>query len=152
MSYTVNKLHVLKSEILPKWMTNIFYSQFAMVLHAFHDYKLWKAAETHIWQSLKSQSDRNLVTLWIDPCNIEPTEISSRSWQNVYRSKIAFCHKIFKWWPGLFIHSWNLSFRISIISTMQEGSFIRFYHGHDWIFLCIENHFDYLCKISGQMT
>ena len=29
MAYTVNNLHVFKSEILPKWMTNIFCSQFA---------------------------------------------------------------------------------------------------------------------------
>ena len=41
MVYTVNYQHVYKSEILPKWMAEIFYSQCAMFVYDLHVYKLW---------------------------------------------------------------------------------------------------------------
>ena len=47
MAYTVKNQHVFKSEILPKWMTKIFYSQMAVFVHDLHDYKLWNTAR---WQ------------------------------------------------------------------------------------------------------
>ena len=36
MAYTVNNKHVFKSEILPKRMSNIFYSQFPLFAYDLH--------------------------------------------------------------------------------------------------------------------
>ena len=44
MAHTVNYLRVFKPEILPKWMTKIFYPQFSMFVYDLHDCKLWNTA------------------------------------------------------------------------------------------------------------
>ena len=69
MAHTVNNLHVFKSEILPKWMTKIFYPQFSMFVYELHDCKLWN---TPWWQepAFDKVSDRR-----VRHSSIEPQEI-----------------------------------------------------------------------------
>ena len=53
----------IKSEILPKWITEIFYSQFAMFVYDFHDYDLWNTAG---WEepALDNFSYPLLIVVW----------------------------------------------------------------------------------------
>ena len=64
MAYTVNNWHVFKSEILPKRMTNIYYSQFALFAYDLHICKLWYTAR---WQELAfdKASDLRVIHLWL---------------------------------------------------------------------------------------
>ena len=63
MAYTVINEHLLKSEILPKWMTDIFSSQFALLVYDLHVYKLWNTAR---WQepAFNKASDLRVIHLW----------------------------------------------------------------------------------------
>ena len=70
MAYTVNNYYVFKSEILPKRMTNIFYSQFALFAYDPHVGKLWNTArwqEPAFEKSFRSQSDQSLIVVWNVP-------------------------------------------------------------------------------------
>ena len=66
---------------------------------------------------------RSCLAEWVEHSSIKPKEISTRWWSSMYRSETAFCHKLFSWWPG--IGSWNAWFRMAIISTMREWSFVN---------------------------
>ena len=63
MAYTVNNRHVFKSDILPKIMTNIFYSLFALFAYDLHVCKLWNTAR---WQepAFDKASDLRVIHLW----------------------------------------------------------------------------------------
>ena len=63
MVYTVNYQHVYKSEISPKWMAEIFYSQCALFVYDLHIYKLWNTAR---WQepAFDKTSDLGVIHLW----------------------------------------------------------------------------------------
>ena len=71
-------------------------------------------------QSFRSHNDP-LNVVW-KRSSIEPNEISTRWWSNMYRSETAFCNEKLSWWPGS--GSWIASFRKRIISTTPRG-FIR---------------------------
>ena len=78
--------------------------------------------------------------------SIEPKEKLTHWWSNVFRSETAFCHKIFRLLPDN--GSWNASFRISVISTMWEGSSVKC---HDCPLLSSEKYLDTLRKIARQI-
>ena len=64
--------NVFKFEILPKWMINIFYSQFTVFIYDLHEYKLWNTDRSqepvfdkasnfrviHVWSSYKTLQHR----------------------------------------------------------------------------------------------
>ena len=74
MAYTVNNQHIFKSEILAKWITNIFYSQFTLFVCDLPVYKLWTTARWQ-WSTFDSR---------VKCSSIEPKEISTRWWSNMY--------------------------------------------------------------------
>ena len=76
MAFTVNNQHMFKSEILPKRMTTISYSQFALFAYDRHVCKLWNTAR---WQepAFDKASDLRVIHLWfgMKRSRIEPKEI-----------------------------------------------------------------------------
>ena len=100
-----------------------------MFVYDLQDHKLWNRAR---WQepAFHKASDLTKIHRWSSPVwkrpSIEPNEILTRWWSNMYRYETAFCHKKkISWWPG--IGSWIASFRIPIISTTREGLFAKKY-------------------------
>ena len=67
IAYTVNNQHVFKSDVLPKRMTDIFYSQFAQFAYDLHVCKLWNTVR---WQepAFDKASDIRVVhlSLWYE--------------------------------------------------------------------------------------
>ena len=57
-TYCQQLTRIRKSEILPKWMTKIYYSQLTMFVYDLHDYKLWAR-----WQepALDKASDLRVI-------------------------------------------------------------------------------------------
>ena len=64
MAHIVNNLHVFKSEILPKWMTKIFYPQLSMFVYDLQDCKLWNAAW---WQEPAFDKTKLQISEWYTP-------------------------------------------------------------------------------------
>ena len=90
MAYAVNNQHVFKSEILPKWMAKIFYSQFPMFARDPHDHQLWNAAR---WREPAFDKEWSTFDRRVKRSSNEPKEISTRWWSNMYRCETASCHK-----------------------------------------------------------
>ena len=90
MAYAVNNQHVFKSEITPKWMAKIFYSQFPMFARDPHDHQLWNAAR---WREPAFDKEWSTFDRRVKRSSNEPKEISTRWWSNMYRCETASCHK-----------------------------------------------------------
>ena len=130
-----------KSEILPKWMTKFFYSEFPMFAYHLQDYKLPHEEE---WDGKNPHLTKLQISEWsldrrVKYSSIEPEEILICWWSNIYRSDTAFCYKIFSWWPGIQVH-W-MWMRIPV--TYHVRGTIR----QEWPLLFIELYFDNLHKI-----
>ena len=151
MVYTVKNQHVYKSEILPKWMAKIFYSRCALFVYDLHVYKLWNTAR---WQepAFDTASDLRVILLWSScetPQHRAQGNINSlmvkyvQVWNRILSQNIY----LMAWYWFMECLWWNAEFRIPIISTFREWSFMECY---DWPLLCIEIFFDNLRCTSND--
>ena len=80
-------------------------------LHCLHVIPMFTNCEIQLDGNLNPHFTKLQISEWstfdcgMKHSRIEPKEISTCWWSNMYRSETAFCHKIFSWWPGN--GSWN---------------------------------------------
>ena len=74
--------------LLSRWMQ----MRFSKFLH-------WDGKNPHFTK--RQISEWSTFDCGMKRSKIEPKEILTCSWSNMYRSETTFCHKIFSWWSGI---------------------------------------------------
>ena len=143
----------LKSDILPKWMTKMFYPQFVMFVYDFHDHN------SEIQLDDKNPHFTKLQISECSTCDRRVETLQHRARRNIKSLMVKYVQvgsrilsQKFSWWTGtrgqVLVYGMRHSVRIPMISTMREGLLVKCI---DWPLFCIEQHSDNVRKIALQL-